>query len=79
MARHQLEQGEAANYQPAHTFVVRTDGTNGPERYVLEGPGRILDTSGRVIHTPIRPGAHVRVVYVDMGGTRMIDHVIVED
>jgi hypothetical protein len=71
------EEGTATNYQPANTLFVRVNGSS-PQRYVLEGPGRILDTYGRVIHTPIKPGAHVRVVYTESGNSRVIDHVIVE-
>src|SRR6266480_1821396 len=34
------EEGAAAAYQPAKTFVVREDKSNHPGRYVLNGPGR---------------------------------------
>ena len=71
------EDGTATNYQPSNTLCVRVNGS-APQRFVLEGPGRILDSYGRIIHTPIKPGAHVRVVYTDMGSTRVIDHVIVD-
>ena len=71
------EDGTATNYQPTNTLFVRVNGS-APQRYVLGGAGRILDSYGRVIHTPIKPGAHVRVVYTDMGNTRVIDHVIVD-
>ena len=68
------EEGLAANYQPFKTLVVSKDT---PGRYVLDGPGHVVDRSGQVIHTAIKPGAQVRVYYANMGDLRMIDHVIV--
>ena len=71
--------GTAASYQPANTLVVRTDGSRTADRYVLEGPGNVVDKYGRVIRTPIKPGAHVRIVYQNMGDRHVVDHVVVED
>jgi hypothetical protein len=76
--RMEEEGGMAANYQPANTLVVQTDGST-PERFVLRGPGHIVNSYGRIIHPPIKPGTHVRVVYADVDGTRVADHVVVED
>jgi hypothetical protein len=73
------EEGAAANYQPLKTLVVREDGSNGSGRYVLEGPGRVLDKTGRVVQTAIKPGARVRVYYANAGDLRMIDHVMIID
>ena len=73
------EEGSAASYQPAKTLVIRQDGANKPGHYVLNGPGRIVNKKGQVIHTGVKPGAHVRVYYVDTGGSRVVDHVVVED
>lgn len=73
------EEGAAANYQPLKTLVVREDGSNGSGRYVLEGPGRVLDKAGRVVQTAIKPGARVRVYYANAGDLRMIDHVMIID
>ena len=69
------EGGAAANYQPFKTLVVNTDT---PGRYVLDGPGHVVNTSGQVIRTPIKPGARVRVYYVSTGGLRVLDHVVVD-
>ena len=33
----EIEEGAAANYQPAKTLVVREDNSNSPGRYVLKG------------------------------------------
>ncbi len=74
-----MEEGAAASYQPARTLVVRTDGSNNPDRYVLQGPGAVVNKRGEVIHTPIKPGARVRVFYTAVGTTRVVDHVVVEE
>jgi hypothetical protein len=73
------EEGAAASYQPLKTLVVREDGSNSSGRYVLEGPGRVLDKTGRVVQTAIKPGARVRVYYANTGDLRMIDHVMIID
>lgn len=73
------EEGAAASYQPRKTLVVREDGSNSSGRYVLEGPGRVLDKTGRVVQTAIKPGARVRVYYANTGDLRMIDHVMIID
>ena len=74
-----MEEGAAASYQPARTLVVRTDSSNNPDRYVLQGPGAVVNKRGEVIHTPIKPGARVRVFYTAVGTTRVVDHVVVEE
>jgi hypothetical protein len=71
-------EGSAANYQPLKTLVVREDGSNTPGSYVLSGPGHIMNKNGEVIQTAIKPGAHVRVFYVNTGDSRMVDHVVVD-
>lgn len=73
------EDGAAASYQPVKTLVVRQDNSNYPGHYVLAGPGRVLDKSGQVIQTAIKPGARVRVYYANTADLRMIDHVVVLD
>ena len=74
-----IEDGAAANYQPAKTLVVREDGSNNPDRYVLDGTGRVVNKAGEVVHTAIKPGTHVRVYYVNTGDSRVVDHVVVEE
>jgi hypothetical protein len=75
--RTMIAEGAAASYQPAKTLVVREDSSNNPGRYVLNGPGHVLNKAGNVVQTAIKPGTRVRVYYTDMGDLRMIDHVIV--
>ena len=72
------EEGSAANYQPFKTLVVRQDRSNTPGSYVLKGPGHVVNKNGEVIQTAIKPGARVRVYYVNMGDSRVVDHVVVE-
>jgi hypothetical protein len=73
------EEGAAASYQPAKTLVVREDGSNNPGSYVLKGPGHVVNKAGEVIKAAIKPGARVRVYYANMGGSRVVDHVVVLD
>src|SRR5438876_11702548 len=73
------EAGAAANYQPARTLVVNETFSKDPHRYVLDGPGHIVNSRGEMVHTPIQPGSHVRVFFVSTGGdSRVIDHVVVD-
>jgi hypothetical protein len=74
-----IEDGAAANYQPAKTLVVREDNANNVGRYVLNGPGHVVNKLGEVVQTAIKPGARVRVYYANMGDLRMVDHVVVLD
>ena len=73
------EEGAAAAYQPAKTLVVREDKSNYPGRYVLNGPGHVVDKSGRAVQTAIKPGARVLVYYISTGDLHMVDHVVVLD
>ena len=69
------EQGSAAVYQPSKTLVVIKDT---PGRYVLDGPGHVVNKNGEAIRTAIKPGAHVRIYYASQGSLREIDHVVVD-
>jgi hypothetical protein len=73
------EEGVAAIYQPLKTLVVREDRSGNPGRYFLDGPGHVLDLTGNVVQTRIRPGARIRVYYVDTGAARAVDHVVLLD
>jgi hypothetical protein len=72
------EEGSAANYQPFKTLVVREDRSNTPGSYVLKGSGHVVNKNGEVIRTAIKPGAHVRIYYVNTGDQRVVDHVVVD-
>jgi hypothetical protein len=73
-----VQEGTAGNYQPAKTLVVRTDNAN-PERFELYGNGLVYDKLGRVVTGPIKPGTRVRVFYANMNGTRVVDHVELQE
>jgi hypothetical protein len=73
------EEGAAASYQPLRTLVIREDNSNYPGRYVLNGPGRVVNKAGQAIQTSIKPGARVRVYYANTGDLRSIDHVVLLD
>jgi hypothetical protein len=72
------EEGAAANYQPFKTLVVREDRSNTPGSYVLKGPGHVVNKKGEVIQTAIKPGARVRIYYVNTGDQRVVDNVVVD-
>ena len=72
------EEGAAANYQPFKTLVVRQDRSNTPGSYVLKGPGHVVNKEGQAIRTAIKPGAHVRIYYAQVGDQRIVDHVVVD-
>ena len=72
------EEGTAASYQPVKTLVVREDSSNQPGTYVIRGPGHVMNKAGVPIRTAIKPGTRVRVVYVNTGNSRVVDHVMVE-
>jgi len=69
------EGGSAANYQPSKTLVVNK---NTPGRYVLDGPGHVVNRKGEVVRTAIKPGTRVRVYYVGTGTSRTVDRVVVD-
>ena len=71
------DEGAAASYQPSRTLVVLVDGSNTPGRYVLNGTGHVVNKSGEVVQTAIKPGSHVRVYYINAGDSRVVDHVVV--
>ena len=73
------EEGSAACYQPLGTLVVREDSSKGADRYVLNGYGHVLDKTGKVVQTAIKPGARVRVYYAHTSDSRAIDHVVLLD
>jgi hypothetical protein len=72
------EDGAAASYQPVKTLVVREDSSNTPGTYVIRGPGHVMNKAGEPIRTAIKPGTRVRVFYVNVGNSRVVDHVMVE-
>jgi hypothetical protein len=73
------EEGAAANYQPARTLVIREDKSNKAGRYVLNGPGNVVDKRGATVKTAVKPGTRVRIYYTNVGNQRVIDHVVVLD
>ena len=73
------EEGAAANYQPIRTLVIREDNSQNAARYVVNGPGRVLNKAGQVVQTAIKPGARVRVYYANTSDLRTIDHVVLLD
>ena len=72
------EEGAAASYQPAKTLVVREDGSNNSGRYVLNGPGHVVNKAGEIVQTAIKPGARVLIYYVNTGDSGVVDHVVVD-
>src|ERR687891_772634 len=77
--RTMIEEGAAASYQPRRTLVVREDSSSYPGRYVLNGRGHVVNKTGQIVQTAIKPGSRVRIHYANMGDLRMIDRVVVVD
>jgi hypothetical protein len=73
------EEGLATSYQPQKTLVVREDRSNNAARYVLNGRGHVVNKTGEIVQTAIKPGTRVRIHYANMGDLRMIDRVVVVD
>jgi len=71
-----VDKGEAGSYQPQNTLLVHN--VKDPARYVLEGPGHVLNSKGEIVRTAVRPGASVHVFFASTGGVRTIDHVVVD-
>ena len=74
-----IQEGSATAYQPVKTLVVREDSSNSPGTYVLNGPGHVVNKSGRAVQTAIKPGTRVLVYYISSGDLHMVDHVVVLD
>jgi hypothetical protein len=60
------------------TVIKMTTEEGAAANYVLKGPGHVVNKNGEVIQTAIKPGTRVRVYYVNMGDSRVVDHVVVE-
>lgn len=73
------EEGAAASYQPIRTLVIREDNSQNAARYVVNGPGRVLNKAGQVVQTAIKPGARVLVYYANTSDLCTIDHVVLLD
>jgi hypothetical protein len=74
-----IEEGTAANYQPAKTLVVRTDNAD-QQRFELVGNGLVYDKLGRIVTGPVKPGTRVRIFYTSVGPTqRAVDRVELQE
>jgi len=70
-----VEGGEVAGYQPAGMLVVNSQG---PGRYVLDGPGHVFNSRGEPVNGRVAPGTRVHVYFASNGGVKMIDRVVLE-
>jgi tRNA splicing endonuclease len=73
------EEGAAASYQPLRTLVIREDNSKNAAHYVVNGRGRVLNKTGQVVQTAIKPGARVLVYHANSSDLRTIDHVVLLD
>ncbi len=69
--------GTVTTYEPGKTVVVR--GEQGPVSFALGTAARIVDSAGKVVTAPLRPGQKVRVYYTGPTESRTVERVIVED
>jgi hypothetical protein len=68
------------DHAPIGTLVVCTDGQNPAEYDVLKGPGHVLNERGQVVdEATVPPGAHMRVVYGNQNGRRVVNYLVEED
>ena len=68
--------GTVTTYQPGKTIVVRSE--QGPVSFALGTAARIVDTAGKVVTAPLRPGEKVRVYYTGPTESRTVERVVVE-
>ncbi|PYL10432.1 MAG: hypothetical protein DME33_01060 [Verrucomicrobia bacterium] len=68
--------GTVTTYEPGKTIVVRSD--QGPVSFALGTAARIVDTTGKVVTAPLRPGEKVRVYYAGPTESRTVERVVVE-
>jgi hypothetical protein len=71
-----VDRCQAASYQPPNTLLVRNDAD--PARYVLDGPGHVLNRKGEIVRAAVRPRASVHVYFASTGRVKTIDHVVVD-
>jgi hypothetical protein len=71
-----VDKCETASYQPPNTLLVRNDADS--HKYVLYGPGHVLNRKGEKVGTRVWPGASVHVFYASAGGVKTLDHVVVD-
>ena len=69
--------GTVTTYEPGKTIVVKSD--QGPVSFALGTAARIVDTTGKVVTTPLRAGQKVRVYYTGPAESRTVERVIVEE
>ncbi len=68
--------GTVTTYKPGKTILIQSN--LGPVSFGLGAAARIVNGAGQVVTSALTPGQRVRVYYTGTGGTRMVDHVIVE-
>ena len=68
--------GTVTTYEPGKTIVVRSE--QGPVSFALGTAARIVDTAGKVVTAPLRPGEKVRVYYTGPTESRTVERVVVE-
>ena len=70
----QMEEGQVAGFQPAGSVIIQQDG---PGRFTLDDPGRVLNRRGEVVTGPLRRGALVQVYFAENGSVKTVDHIVV--
>ena len=69
--------GTVTTYEPGKTIVVKSE--EGPISFALGTAARVVNGTGKVISSALRPGQHVRVYYTGPTEHRTVERVIVED
>jgi len=69
--------GTVTTYEPGKTIVVKSE--EGPVSFVLGTAARVVNGTGKVVSSALRPGQYVRVYYTGPTEHRTVERVIVED
>jgi hypothetical protein len=69
--------GTVTTYEPGKTIVVKSD--EGPVSFALGTAARIVNGTGHIVSSALRPGQRVRVYYTGPTEHRTVERVQVED
>jgi cytoskeletal protein RodZ len=69
--------GTVTKYEPGKTIVIQSN--LAPVSFALGTGVRIVDGTGHVVTSVLKPGERVLVYYTGTGNTRTVEHIVAED
>jgi cytoskeletal protein RodZ len=69
--------GTVTKYEPGKTIVIQSN--LAPVSFALGTAVRIVDGTGHVVTSVLKPGERVLVYYTGTGNTRTVEHIVAED